>query len=448
MTRENRFSQLLNRWRRPYIALALIVFNTLLLLGALNLALAGFFAWKDARNRPTNQRDLYVPEDKGPVTASGLFHENGAPVDNGKRANFIMMSYDYTAFEGVMSEEEVGALLDEQWEHRQLGTVYQPWVLFAEQQFAGRFLNLTVDQLGFPVRPTRNPEPTKDQRVIRVFAFGGSTTFGAGVADDHTWSQYLSEELNQRAQAAGLDIVVEVTNYGRNSYVPTQEMLLLVDLLRTGHRPHAAIFMDGVNWGGDQDIPPNTRPFVHAMRRAQGQGPSVWDKIPMVRLVKSLGKRIRPKKERSSRPANATNKTGGYNLDHIVQRFIQSKAVIRETCALYDVQPLFFIQPDGVYNYPLDLYRFAKPDFFAEMREERVEFHERIGKDPEYISLTSLFEEFGPNRKALVDTGHYSPNFARFLASKVADHIDLAALADKPPRNEPVIPTGTPRTIR
>jgi hypothetical protein len=45
-----------------------------------------------------------------------------------------------------------------------------------------------------------------------------------------------------------------------------------------------------------------------------------------------------------------------------------------------------------------------------------------------FVDLTGLFESWGASRKAIVDDVHYSPLFNRFLAQKVASHIDLNAL--------------------
>jgi hypothetical protein len=52
----------------------------------------------------------------------------------------------------------VGRVLDEFYDLEQEGFVYQPWVQFSEPPFAGRFVNVDVDERGFPfVGPRTRP---------------------------------------------------------------------------------------------------------------------------------------------------------------------------------------------------------------------------------------------------------------------------------------------------
>src|SRR5262249_27453175 len=145
------------------------------------------------------------------------------------------------------------------------------------------------DIRGFPVRRTINPDNQTSRPVINIFVFGGSTTFGYYVSDEHAWPSYLSRILNE---AAGVE--VQVTNYGRGYFNPSQEAILFTDLLKSGHRPSLAVFMDGVNPLEAEDVPNFTKEVAEGYRKLQFPPPYseqfVW--IPIVRLANFLESRL------------------------------------------------------------------------------------------------------------------------------------------------------------
>jgi len=56
-------------------------------------------------------------------------------------------------------------------------------------------------------------------------------------------------------------------------------------------------------------------------------------------------------------------------------------------------------------------------------------------EEKDIIYLGDLFHEWGDDRKAIIDSAHYSPAFHRFLAERVADYIDLRKLT---PSSKPI----------
>jgi lysophospholipase L1-like esterase len=92
-------------------------------------------------------------------------------------------------------------------------------------------------------RITWNQPPRDNGRpLLRVFCFGGSTTWGAGARDDYTIPSLLAKHL-----AGHADYDVEVDNFGQMGWVTSQELIYLYELLRRGQRPDLVIFYDGVN---------------------------------------------------------------------------------------------------------------------------------------------------------------------------------------------------------
>lgn len=96
----------------------------------------------------------------------------------------------------------------------------------------------TTDSLGHRTTPGAVP----DTSAFRVFTFGGSAMWGAGVADSCTIAAYLQAVLPDM-----LGHPVEVTNFGQMSWVSTQELICLLFQLRDGNVPDLVVFFDGFN---------------------------------------------------------------------------------------------------------------------------------------------------------------------------------------------------------
>jgi hypothetical protein len=215
-----------------------ILANTIMLFLAANLALALLFLAKDKVSSFASNR-----EPPRSIEQENLFDQAG------RRIPYQHEWFDYTAYEGIVDQAYAAAVLEDFNSLERLGWVYQPWVQFSNPPYEGKLVNVDVDSLGFSKRRTRNEEYKVKSSRLRIFTFGGSTTFGYNVSDEHTWPSYLSDVLNSRPEGLGLDVRIEVTNYGRNNYYTTQEVLLLEQLLRRGERPNLVILLDGVNEG-------------------------------------------------------------------------------------------------------------------------------------------------------------------------------------------------------
>jgi lysophospholipase L1-like esterase len=122
-------------------------------------------------------------------------------------------------------------------EELQVRAEFTPWIMYRRKEFHGKYINVSPEGL----RKTWNPPFTKDQKVKKVFCFGGSTTWGIGSRDDFTIPSLLSKKLNQ-----GLDRFV-VVNHGQQTFNFKQEVINLVLLLMQGDIPDYVIFYDGVN---------------------------------------------------------------------------------------------------------------------------------------------------------------------------------------------------------
>ncbi len=114
---------------------------------------------------------------------------------------------------------------------------WEPFAYFRTQEFQGRYVNVNAQGL----RATWNPPPRATDRPLRIFVFGGSSVWGFGVRDECTVASWLSRVLHQQQVSAN------VTNFGQNAYVSTQELIALTRELQHNNRPDVVIFVDGFN---------------------------------------------------------------------------------------------------------------------------------------------------------------------------------------------------------
>jgi hypothetical protein len=414
-----------SRVLRIYSSAAVILVNSLVLFVLVNLVLAAVFFVRDLGSRSTAQNTA-------PATSDSAFNPDGSPVDNGKRTPGQLEWFDFNAYEGI-KPEYASAVLDDFYELSKLGFIHQPWVDFSEPFFESALVNIDRDERGFPNRRTINPPNDSKLPVVRILALGGSTTFGYGVSDEHTWPSYLSRILNERARSDGLAVHIEVVNYGRGYYNSSQETVLLTQLLKSGHRPHWVVFMDGLNWIYPYEATHFTDVIEKSFKEIQfGSNASGWERlswIPVVRLATAIQRRI-VRAPAGAEVVNETDFAPPYSL--IANRFEQNRKIAIKTCEIYSVKPLFVIQPNAINNYPVELYRLPLPEAFLTRRRQTQVLYPMLRAQQGTMFLGDLFEAWGKKRKAIVDDVHYSPSFNEFLAQHVAVGIDLKGVLPRP----------------
>lgn len=142
----------------------------------------------------------------------------------------------------LMAQAEANS--DKQWSLKHINEIranwlkmtWRPYLHFGMDPLQGE--TITIDAHGR--RRTWNPKRTSGN-PFRIFFFGGSTLVGWGSRDEFTIPSILSKKLAAQGQN------IEVINFGRWTYINTQEMLLLIEQLRKQNIPNLAIFYDGCN---------------------------------------------------------------------------------------------------------------------------------------------------------------------------------------------------------
>lgn len=234
--------------KKIYKFLAYVLFNTILIFVIFNIILAVAYFLKDWSNT------FSFLKQPSHIIGNKVFLEDGTPIGIDNRCPDDFKSFDFNACKEI-GEQYAAEVLDDFCKLNQEGFIYSPWAQFSKPVFKGKQVTIETDRMGITRRQTINPWMNPNLPVIRIFTFGGSTTFGYFVSDEHTWPTFLSQILNERTIKENRPFRIQVLNYGRVGYTPSQEVAVLIDLLRSGHRPSLAIFLDGLNWGDCEDVP-------------------------------------------------------------------------------------------------------------------------------------------------------------------------------------------------
>lgn len=303
-----------------------------------------------------------------------------------------------------LSRDDTRALLWETWTRP---CVFEPYTQFKERPFSGRFVN--VSEHGFRRSQEQAAWPP-DTNAFNVFVFGGSTTFGYGVADDQTVASYLQTWLRTNTPQR-----VNVYNFGRAYYFSTQEMVLFQRLLSGGHVPRLAIFLDGLNDAVYVDDQPA---FTDQLGRAMESKPG----------------------RRSVAGSDSSRKESKQLADEVVRRYEVNRSMIKTVADAFDVQVAFVWQPVPTYQYDLQFHQFQDDNFkrhphartvYEVMNNERG----KLADDQSFVWCADLQE--GVTEPLYLDEVHYTPRLNRMLAERIGQTLQVRGFLTLPRQPPP-----------
>ena len=190
--------------KRAYMAVAIVLLNTVLLFAALEAA----------------TRLLYRPA-QWIALKLGI----GPPILAGYHLMQDIIRREPWGAQYLADAETFGYALDP-----------KPYIGFTNKPYTSPTINIGPD--GFRVVPGSSASP----EALKVFVLGGSSILGVGVPDWGTIAAYLQKALSAEQRQRP----VRVVNYGVGYWVSTQEIIFLSLELQRGHVPDLAIFFDGV----------------------------------------------------------------------------------------------------------------------------------------------------------------------------------------------------------
>lgn len=298
-------------------------------------------------------------------------------------------------------------------EQRQAKEHWVPYSYMETKPFQGRHINVGPDGL----RRTWNKAEGKDD--ARIYMFGGSTIWGFGSRDEGTIPSALSRLLAE----AGLD--VQVKNYGQNSHVSTQEVIVLLKALETEPVPDIVIFYDGANDTGSSLVTgfagqsyaekDRAREFQILTRRR--------DLLSALFASSGFARLHRFTEPPRPFPAPPPDPRRADQLAHeVVRRYAANVRIVEESGRSAGFQPIFYWQPtvqDKRHRSPFEenlLVRDKAVDFFKQVHGKLV-VHETLAHNENFHDLTQLFAEDREPR--YIDRVHLSEEANRKVASRI-----------------------------
>jgi hypothetical protein len=398
----SKFSGWLRKLASSYTVVALVVFNTMVAVLFVNLALAILFHFRG-------------PE---PGTADPGFN----PSKVYPEASLAQVYPDF-------SPAERNQMLYENWSRR---FIYDDYVMFKERAFSGKYVN--VSSASFRAVKDQAPWPPETDNV-NVFVFGGSTTFGYGLPDHQTIPSFLQDALSKR-----IGQNVAVYNFGSGWYNSTQERIFFERLLCSGHKPDMVVFIDGLN---DSVRVGDDAPF-------RKQFEAVFDANNGERLLGSMvhqtpfGRLLRGLKRRLQKPEKSVMARLEPEAVRSLKRYLVNKDIIETMCNRYSIKPIFVWQPVPSYKYDLKLHLFAMPAYdpevwlykmqkFAYEQMAKIARESDLGKS--FLWCADLQED--EKECVYVDGHHYTAKFARKLAETIAQMIVARGLVPSQDSSQP-----------
>jgi hypothetical protein len=372
----------LQKARNIYVATAISLFNLLVIFVAINLAVAGY--------------ELFT---------STFLRTN--PIAEKYRNAQLALVYP------GKTQQQIDALLGETWSR---SYVYEAFTQFSERPYRGQYVN--VDAHGFRQSADQAPWPPDPSR-FNVFVFGGSTTFGYGVADAETVPSRLQEEIRSRS-----GLPVAVYNFGRGFYYSTQERVLFEQLVSRGLRPQLAIFIDGLNefyYRRDEPLFTSTlRDFLDTDRSTTFWSGAV--KLPAVRVMSSAARSLRCRLRDCAGATQPGADDEAAAIAEILGHYRTNKRLIEATAAAFGIVPVFVWQPVPTFKYDLTNHVFAGSDFgplaltgpgFGVFAAERRD------SPPDDLIWCADIQD-GRQEPLYVDQVHYTAAFAKTVAACIA----------------------------
>ena len=326
------------------------------------------------------------------------------------KANYQKVYPGYTA-------DEIDSQLNET--HTR-GFIYDPYQGYKEAPYHGRYVN--VSEHGYRYNSPGQPDII-DSTVIPVLLFGGSTTFGYGVADSNTIAACLSRMMKEKNPAYC------VYNFGAGGYFSNQELIAFKRSLANKNKPVLAIFLDGLNelsiHGDDPLFAGDIRRLLGSMKLSedvkgtQSFTATMLSKLPLTILYY----KIVHQKNNVYFEKKPTPHTG--EIGQVIERYKSNCQIENAMAQLYGIKALFVIQPIPQYDYDLSYHVFngdpvlADPFFAAGYEQMRA-----LQSDTSLPRLWLGGLQHGVNKNLYVDYVHYSAEMNCMIAKAISEKLD------------------------
>lgn len=337
-----------------------------------------------------------------------LPRDRGSPIDKYGLPT-VMQAY------AGWTEAQVALLLEESYGPN-MALRYHPFAAFRNPHIRGQYVN--IHEAGFRLTPDTLPWPPPGSS-FPIFVFGGSTAFGLGVQDSGTIAVAMQRTL-LRASTSKQFLVY---NFGVPAYFSSQELALFNDLLRDGHAPRVAVFLDGLNEFAYSDGRPEFFYSLSHLMSAKGDMDAFYS-LPLVQFVQGRGWRAPfVAEEMALDPARARA-----DVQRVIERWDRNARAILALADAFGVRAEFVWQPVPTYKYDLKSHLFTKAGkrSFGVHRLSAVGYREAEGQRSKTMLGKSLWladiQEFR-KENLYVDLVHYSPEFSADIGERIASYL-------------------------
>lgn len=329
-----------------------------------------------------------------------------------------------------LSDNEIQQILFENWS---LKGEYHPFLQFKSAAFEGTYVNISEE--GFRYISHQAAWPPSDEN-LNIFIFGGSTTFGSGVADDQTIASYLQEQLQKYTDH------IAVYNFGVGSFFSTQERISLELLLEDGIVPDITIFIDGLNDLYDENDPTRqssettkTQKLVETFSASGSlrnekivirEIKDIFTRLPLYRLSRALLEKTGSAETRETSLSNPVDDSDE-NIRRTLERYLTNKHMIEAIANSFKFQTLFVWQPVPVYQYDKSRHLFyPESEAYSRITKGYEQMNTWIeGTAPltqeNFLDLSSIQKT--EENILYVDAVHYSPYFNQVIAQAISDDL-------------------------
>lgn len=299
-----------------------------------------------------------------------------------------------------LSANQVANLLFYTWDPSVAGWEYEPLLGFKEKARTSQYVNVTKDG----IRTNANQEFKLEQLQQSIWVFGGSTTFGYGVADNETIPAYLEKIIGG----------TKVINLGRGYYYSRQENIYLVNLLAAGFRPKKVIFIDGINERCNLGIYQTqlSRLFEKAQSRYS------WEYMELVKPFFVWANKSDVVIDRGEiNKAMSVDKCENYGKSQPLNAVLDTILIERQAiCSAFNITCNTYLQPfAGVHGNHFD--RSSLSDETKEILKRRYKLLAPTFTKNGAISLTSSLDDVQGH--AFVDNVHYNRRANEAIASAI-----------------------------
>ena len=321
------------------------------------------------------------------------------------------------------SPEEIKGILGETYkQHLDLGKItrgyeYESFTGFKEVPRKGKYVN--IDPNGYRYIENQCDYPISN-KTFNIFVFGGSTTFGVGLPDSETIPSRIQTQLRQKLNRT--DICVY--NFGRSFYYSSQERVFFQEQILKGQKPNISIFIDGLN---EPEVGPQNERILQNFMQGKHKISLFFSDVSIIRISNYIS----DKYFRKVAPMYLED-----DLKKILNRYLDNKKIVTSIGNSYGIQTYFVIQPIPNYNYNLSYnILFTKHLLSYDDNADLVlrkqfyyafnDYYQNLStpQKNQYIWLADLQKDEKNN--LYVDYAHYTANFSNKIAESISERIKI-----------------------